>query len=103
MTGNSNVGTRGVYESNEQRNYSRSEVESARRNRENPPDSSRRGSAHIKEQKQRGKYSLNDEELAKMDPTAPARMHGHQPSHGAQVDAELKKEDEEMIRQKKGF
>ncbi|EGD95696.1 hypothetical protein TMEN_7132 [Trichophyton mentagrophytes] len=103
MAGNSNVGTRTIYESNEQRNITRSEVENARRNRDNPPDSNRRGSAHEKEQKSRGKHSPTDDELAKIDPTAPARMHGHKPSRGAQVDAELKREDEERIRQKQGL
>lgn len=76
MAGNSNVGTRTIYESNEQRNITRSEVENARRNRDNPPDSNRRGSAHEKEQKSRGKHSPTDDELAKIDPTAPVSPTG---------------------------
>jgi len=35
-----------------------------------------------------------------VDPLGPARAHGNEPSRGAKVDAELKAEDEEMLRKK---
>ncbi|KAK2775059.1 hypothetical protein FQN52_004074 [Onygenales sp. PD_12] len=104
MAGNSKVGNPGLYEAGDQRNAPNSEAAAARRNRDKPPHSSRRGSTHSKEQNlRRGNGSPTDEELAKLDPRAPARMHGHKPSRGAQVDAELRAEDEERLRQKKGL
>lgn len=41
-----------------------------------------------------------ESELAKQDPTAPARSHGNEPSKGAKIDAELQAEEEEIIRKK---
>ncbi|PGG95920.1 hypothetical protein AJ79_09808 [Helicocarpus griseus UAMH5409] len=101
MAGNSNVGSRSLYEAGDQRNSPNSEIMEHQRNRDHPPTSSRRGSNHSKEQhaaKDHG--SPTDEELSKKDPLAPAKMHGHQPSRGAQVDAELRAEDEQRLRQK---
>ena len=34
------------------------------------------------------------------DPLAPARKQGHKPSRGAEIDAELKRDDEERLKQK---
>ncbi|THU88105.1 hypothetical protein K435DRAFT_782181 [Dendrothele bispora CBS 962.96] len=34
------------------------------------------------------------------DPTEPARSHGNEPSRGAQIDAELKAEEEEYLKNK---
>ncbi|EEP79829.1 predicted protein [Uncinocarpus reesii 1704] len=97
----SHVGNPSLYEDGDQRNYSQAEIEAARRNREHPPASSGRGSAHSKEQQaRRGSKSPTDEELAKKDPLAPATFHGNKPSRGAQVDAELKRDDEERLREK---
>jgi hypothetical protein len=102
MSGNSNVGNRGLYESGVQRNTPQSEIREAQRNRDHPPASNRRGSAHAKEQHNARSppSSPTEEELQKMDPLKPAQMHGNKPSRGAQVDAELKREDEERLRQK---
>ncbi|KAI1181149.1 hypothetical protein F4777DRAFT_526076 [Nemania sp. FL0916] len=36
----------------------------------------------------------------KKDPTAPAKMHGNEPSKGAKVDANLQAEEEEYLRRK---
>ncbi|KAH8696398.1 hypothetical protein BGW36DRAFT_360236 [Talaromyces proteolyticus] len=41
-------------------------------------------------------------ELSKKDPTLPAKNHGNKPSKGAQIDAELKAEDEQRLREKRG-
>ncbi|EGC46824.1 conserved hypothetical protein [Histoplasma capsulatum var. duboisii H88] len=102
MTGNSSkVGTRGLYAIGDQTNSPRSEAIEAKRNRDHPPLSSRRGSRHLKEQYlAKNGSTLTDEDLAKLDPTAPAKMHGHKPSRGAIIDAELRAEDEERLRQK---
>lgn len=37
----------------------------------------------------------------KVDPLGPATVHGNKPSRGAIIDAELKAEDEEILRKKK--
>ena len=36
----------------------------------------------------------------KVDPLGPATSHGNEPSKGAKIDAELKREDEELLRRK---
>ncbi|KKZ68506.1 hypothetical protein EMCG_05865 [[Emmonsia] crescens] len=115
MAGNSKVGNRGLYEAGDQRHSPQSVAIEARRNRDHPPVSNRRGSHHAKEQLLAKNGSMpTDEELAKHDPTAPvslfrlrvsvslsrAKMHGHKPSRGAVIDAELRAEDEERLRQK---
>ncbi|PGH16510.1 hypothetical protein AJ80_05195 [Polytolypa hystricis UAMH7299] len=101
MAGNSNVGTRSLHEDGDQRNSPREELRAERRNREHPPASSGRGSVHLREQQDRiHPRRLSDDDLSKIDPTAPAKMHGNKPSRGAVVDADLKREDEERLRQK---
>ncbi|WEW56915.1 hypothetical protein PRK78_002372 [Emydomyces testavorans] len=101
MSRKSHVGSPSLYEDGDQRNVPHSEIEAARRNREHPPASSGRGSAHMKEQQARkGSRSPTDEELAKKDPLAPAMFHGNKPSRGAQIDAELRREDEERLKEK---
>ncbi|KAI1906695.1 hypothetical protein LOZ12_005925 [Ophidiomyces ophidiicola] len=101
MSGKSHVGAPSLYEDGVQKNISREEISAARRNREHPPASSGRGSAHSKEQKSRKSTgSPTYEELVKKDPLAPALFHGNKPSRGAQIDAELRKEDYERLRQK---
>lgn len=37
------------------------------------------------------------------DPLEPALRHGHQPSRGAQIDADLQKEDEQQLQEKGGY
>ncbi|EER26976.1 hypothetical protein CPC735_023120 [Coccidioides posadasii C735 delta SOWgp] len=114
----SHVGSPSLYEDGDQRNSPQSELRAAQRNRDHPPASSGRGSAHSKEQQARkGNKSPTDEDLAKKDPLAPSRIgmedrmnidrvkatfHGNKPSRGAQIDAELRREDEERLRQKEG-
>ncbi|KAI0937407.1 hypothetical protein AcV5_005323 [Taiwanofungus camphoratus] len=44
-----------------------------------------------------------DNANAVTDPLEPAQKHGHQPSRGAQVDAELQREDEEAMKNKGSF
>ncbi|KAG5305450.1 hypothetical protein I7I50_05856 [Histoplasma capsulatum G186AR] len=76
MTGNSSkVGTRGLYAIGDQTNSPRSEAMEAKRNRDHPPLSSRRGSRHLKEQYlAKNGSTLTDEDLAKLDPTAPVSL-----------------------------
>ena len=41
-----------------------------------------------------------EQSMSRRDPTAPAKAHGNKPSRGAEIDAELQAEDEEMLRRK---
>ena len=73
MSGQSHVGTRGLYQADDQRHSPQSEAREAQRNREHPPQSSRRGSQHHREQEElkRQHGVPSDEELGKVDPMAP--------------------------------
>ncbi|KAH7920947.1 hypothetical protein BV22DRAFT_1073139 [Leucogyrophana mollusca] len=44
--------------------------------------------------------STNPASDPEQDPLGPARAHGNEPSRGAQIDAELKREEEELLRNK---
>jgi len=48
----------------------------------------------------KGKKLDDENELAKEDPTAPAKSHGNEPSKGAKIDKSIQDEEEEMIRKK---
>ncbi|KAI5308767.1 hypothetical protein KEM55_004919 [Ascosphaera atra] len=93
--GYSNVGSRAVYGNDDQRTTSREYEEELRRSAVN------RTAEH------RGRTSSTDESelpediaLSKHDPTAPAMMHGNEPSRGAQVDKELREDDQRRLNEK---
>lgn len=50
--------------------------------------------------KERRKEESNEESSAISDPTAPARSHGNKPSRGAEIDAELQRDDELRLQEK---
>ncbi|KAL2000873.1 hypothetical protein VTN02DRAFT_2535 [Thermoascus thermophilus] len=112
--GFSNVGQRSIYEADNQRNVPFSEIRERQRYKEGPPGSNmpddtkdrRSISNHLGREEQpgrRNKLPYNPEaELGKMDPTAPAILHGNQPSRGAQVDKDLQ-HDDELRMQEKGY
>lgn len=41
-----------------------------------------------------------DQKLGEIDPTLPAKRHGHKPSRGAEIDKEIAEEEAEMIARK---
>lgn len=43
---------------------------------------------------------LEESKKTVTDPLEPARRHGNKPSRGAQIDAELQREDEEAMKKK---
>ncbi|KAJ3575340.1 hypothetical protein NP233_g1154 [Leucocoprinus birnbaumii] len=45
-------------------------------------------------------HQLDESRQTVKNPLKPAEDHGNKPSRGAQIDAELQKEDEEMLRKK---
>ncbi|KAL8910498.1 MAG: hypothetical protein Q9171_004194 [Xanthocarpia ochracea] len=111
MSGTSNVGGRGVYEAGDQRNVKDSEVKEAERYKEGPPNShlandskDERSIANklAREEKRQNESEPISKEArdSQIDPTLPAKNHGNEPSKGAKIDAEIKQEEEEMLRKK---
>ncbi|KAH8156547.1 hypothetical protein CIB48_g11701 [Xylaria polymorpha] len=111
MSGYSKVGTRGVYEAGDQRNYKASEVPRPERYEEGvenshlPNDSKdERTIANrlANEERKLNRKEQDDPETAasKKDPTLPAKLHGNEPSRGAKVDSELQAEEEEYLQRK---
>ncbi|KAK8102797.1 hypothetical protein PG984_015943 [Apiospora sp. TS-2023a] len=54
------------------------------------------------ERKEDGHDDTLETRQTKEDPTLPARAHGNKPSRGAEIDAEIQAEEEEMLSKKKG-
>lgn len=52
------------------------------------------------EQKERVESELEESKKTVTDPLEPARRHGNKPSRGAEIDAELQREDEEAMKKK---
>ncbi|KAI1427375.1 hypothetical protein F5Y12DRAFT_737522 [Xylaria sp. FL1777] len=111
MSGYSNVGTSGVYEAGDQRNYKASEAPRPTRYEEGiehshlPNDSKDERSIANRlanEERKLNRKEQDDPETAalKKDPTLPAKLHGNEPSKGAKVDADLQADEEEYLRRK---
>ncbi|EED13110.1 conserved hypothetical protein [Talaromyces stipitatus ATCC 10500] len=113
-SGASNVGSRQIYEAGDQRNPSQSEIRERERYKEGQSGShlandskdersiaNRLGREEQRSRKDERPYDP-EAELSKKDPTAPATLHGNNPSKGAQIDAELKADDEQRLREKSG-
>ncbi|PYH73068.1 uncharacterized protein BO88DRAFT_485352 [Aspergillus vadensis CBS 113365] len=113
--GQSSVGSRAVYEAGDQRNVPQSEINEQNRYAEGQKNSHK--NLDSKDQRSIGNKLASQErkpesdhhhnfvqnpeaELSKQDPTKPAKVHGNQPSKGAQIDAELQAEDEQRLREK---
>ncbi|AEO54693.1 hypothetical protein MYCTH_2115472 [Thermothelomyces thermophilus ATCC 42464] len=103
----SNVGNRQVYEAGDQRNPKATETGSGTRCNKGTANShlqndskdqrslSKRAAAEVSQQEESHETSRH-----KKDPTLPAKAHGNEPSKGAQIDAELQAEDEELMKKK---
>ncbi|CRG83851.1 hypothetical protein PISL3812_01207 [Talaromyces islandicus] len=108
----SNVGSRQLYEANDQRVDSRAEIQERERFKEGqshshkPNDSKDERSianrlAREEQREQKHEQSVDQQaELSKKDPTLPAKVHGNNPSKGAQIDADLQAQDEQRLREK---
>jgi hypothetical protein len=113
MHGDSNVGTRTLYEEGDQRNVPQSEIKEAERLKEGKPNShlpqdskDERTIANRLDAETRRKESDNDDietMQSKKDATLPARSHGNEPSKGAKIDQELREEEEEIMKKKGSF
>ncbi|KAF4595209.1 hypothetical protein GQ602_000822 [Ophiocordyceps camponoti-floridani] len=108
MSGNSSVGNRGVYEAGDQRNPKQSKKSGEAYDEGQPnshllndPKDQRTISNRLAAEERKAEPADDKETaMAKKDPTLPARSHGNEPSKGAKIDAELKAEEEEELRQK---
>ncbi|KAF7125486.1 hypothetical protein CNMCM5793_001725 [Aspergillus hiratsukae] len=112
--GQSNVGQPSIYEAGDQRNEPQSVINERERYHEGPRKSHRDkdpkdersianklASAEQHPDRKSAKMSYeNEAELFKKDPTAPAILHGHEPSKGAKIDKELQQDDEQRLREK---
>ncbi|GBE77356.1 hypothetical protein SCP_0102290 [Sparassis crispa] len=65
-----------------------------------PKDNRTLGNRQKQEEKAEHDRDLELESHTVTDPLEPAQSQGHKPSRGAQVDAELQQEDEEMLKKK---
>ncbi|KZL86028.1 hypothetical protein CI238_08065 [Colletotrichum incanum] len=114
MSGNSSVGTSGVYEAGDQRNVKNSELDTGDRFHEGKEHShlgndskdersiANRLAAEEKKHRQGEEEDDAETRQSKKDSTLPAKMHGNEPSKGAKIDQQLQEEDELRLRQKQG-
>ncbi|KAI1076957.1 hypothetical protein F5B20DRAFT_299652 [Whalleya microplaca] len=111
MSGYSNVGNSSVYEDGDQKNVKNSEIEGRPRyeegvqNSHNPNDSKDQRSIANRlgnEERKLKRDEADDPETgaSKKDPTLPAKLHGNEPSKGAKIDAELRAEEEAILKKK---
>ncbi|KAI9741447.1 MAG: hypothetical protein M1818_004253 [Claussenomyces sp. TS43310] len=110
----SNVGTHNIYEDGDQKNVPQSEIDQAKREarfhegKENShqandsKDERTIANKLAREEKREKEGEQDTEEVAalKKDPTAPAKLHGNEPSKGAKIDAELQAEEEAELKRK---
>ncbi|EKV10606.1 hypothetical protein Pdw03_7963 [Penicillium digitatum] len=113
-SGHSSVGNPSIYEAGDQRNVPVSELQERARYAEGMPHSHKnldpkdgRSIANklaSQENKPNSSQHHNEydaeAELSKQDPTKPAKLHGNAPSKGAKIDAELKADDEQRLKDK---
>ncbi|KAH8662126.1 hypothetical protein BX600DRAFT_465632 [Xylariales sp. PMI_506] len=107
MTGQSKVGTSGVYEAGDQRNVKQSEAHEATRYHEGQEHShlandskDQRSIANRLDHEERRSHEDDKPNPSQLDPTLPARLHGNKPSRGAEIDAELLAEEKEYLERK---
>ncbi|KAH7116091.1 hypothetical protein B0J11DRAFT_117289 [Dendryphion nanum] len=111
MSGTSSVGQASVYEAGDQRNYKDEELNNAERFKEGKPNSHLANDskdqrtianklARESERDDEGKDLSEEARVGQKDPTAPAKLHGNEPSKGAKIDAELQAEEEEYLKRK---
>ncbi|KAF9771058.1 hypothetical protein IL306_011313 [Fusarium sp. DS 682] len=97
----SNVGYPNIYEDGDQRHYSKKELHEEGRMH---PDVNVEGYLHkegIMNELREARIQRTVEDRIKHEPGFAATFHGNKPSRGAEVDAELAREEAEMIEKKK--
>ncbi|KAL9061327.1 MAG: hypothetical protein Q9162_000201 [Coniocarpon cinnabarinum] len=116
MSKQSSVGTSTAYEAGDQRNYTKADLESAKENarfEEGQPGShdlgDKKDERSLPNKLAAAQKKANEPDLpqdmetfqSQKDSTLPAKAQGNVPSKGAQIDQELREEDE-AAKQKKG-
>ncbi|BDD55976.1 hypothetical protein MPDQ_004060 [Monascus purpureus] len=100
----SNVGSRALYEGQDQINDPQSVINERKRygggRASDDPIEIGQAMANQPSDKRRGREA--EEELSKIDPTKPATFHGNKPSRGAEVDKSLMEDDELRMRERLG-
>ncbi|OCH89760.1 hypothetical protein OBBRIDRAFT_793986 [Obba rivulosa] len=106
----SNVGNRQIYNDGDQRPHDTAEqkaaFEAGQRNAHDihdPKDSRTLHNRAQAEMKQWEDEERQGRQQTVTNPLEPAEKQGHQASRGAQVDAELQRDDEEQVKQKGGY
>ncbi|KAL2134845.1 hypothetical protein VTI74DRAFT_10651 [Chaetomium olivicolor] len=100
--GNSHVGFPSLYESQNQRNIKKSEVdELTRLTGENVKGFTARSQAGEVNRLHEQEIQREQAERIKKDPTFAATLHGNKPHKGAIIDKELQEEDEALLRKKR--
>ncbi|KAI1143261.1 hypothetical protein F5Y05DRAFT_368034 [Hypoxylon sp. FL0543] len=97
-----NHGFSGIYEQGDQINYPRSNVAEEEKHHLINAEGYRRKDLN-KAMNQMREEDIQSEiaEREKHDPTYRATMHGNEPSRGAKADAEIQREEEELLKKKK--
>ncbi|CAF9911719.1 MAG: hypothetical protein GOMPHAMPRED_007501 [Gomphillus americanus] len=109
----SNVGSAAVYEAGDQRNKSEEEKKQEEPERFDEGKDNSHKATDAKDERSIANRLENEtakdddpsasgkatkvDKLAQEDPTAPARLHGNEPSRGAKIDADILKEEQELI------
>ncbi|KAI0889739.1 uncharacterized protein GGS22DRAFT_3444 [Annulohypoxylon maeteangense] len=96
-----NHGFARIYEQGDQVNYGRSNVANEERHHTRNAEGYRPKDQN-KAMNQMLEENIQDDvaERYKHDPTYRATMHGNEPSKGAKIDAEIQREEEELLRRK---
>ncbi|KAF5567862.1 hypothetical protein FNAPI_436 [Fusarium napiforme] len=98
----SNVGYPSLYEDGDQRDYSKEEVREANRTHPNVNIEGYLNKQGIMNELQEADTNRIVSDRMKHEPGFAATMHGNKPSRGAEIDAELAREDAELLEKKKG-
>ncbi|KAL0952027.1 hypothetical protein HGRIS_008672 [Hohenbuehelia grisea] len=108
MSYQSNVGNSQIHEANEQRTYPAGHDDPPRfeagpeRAHINNDSKDNRTLANRKEATEKAQHEeeVNPNPREVVDPLKPAQKHGNEPSRGAKIDAEIKEQEEEELRNK---
>ncbi|GES63625.1 hypothetical protein ATEIFO6365_0007031200 [Aspergillus terreus] len=115
MSGQSSVGSSGLYEAGDQRNVPQAELnerdrykEGEKHSHKNLDSKDNRSIANkLASQGQKPDPSHHHNKdydpeavISQKDSTKPAKLHGNEPSKGAKIDQELQEEDEQRLREK---
>ncbi|KAF2483135.1 hypothetical protein BDY17DRAFT_323895 [Neohortaea acidophila] len=115
MSSQSNVGNSQVYEAGDQRNVSKEDEEQIQRFHEGQDNAHKANDAkdertianklerETQREKEKDEPKTEHEAAHKIDATLPAKLKGNKPSRGAEIDQELREEEEAILKKKGDF